>query len=160
MEEERKSEKARPNYESWTVPDLVIEVDRLRSIIRKNKSNFLALQDLCRQQATRLGMGGKTVGVQVKPLIHSAEWHLAEKLAAHMHDRVWTGWVEYMLRKLDVVIMDRPYKRCPEDDEFDAHTLLERWRRQMATPYVDLTEEEKESNRDIAKEILALLENK
>jgi len=62
---------------------------------------------------------------------------LREKIAEHAHI-VWQRWMGYMLGHLDEV-------------------HLERWRRQAHTKYEDLPEYEKESDRIIAKQYLALL---
>ena len=84
----------------------------------------------------------------------SAENVLVEKLAAHMHNVVWSGWVEYMLRTLEPVL------GTERDGMLNAWDAVERWKRQMTTTYADLTEDEKESDRDIAREILRILEDK
>ena len=70
-----------------------------------------------------------------------------EELADKMHE-IWTRWMAYMFSK-------NPFN---EDGtwtmpRFSAH----RWQRQMNTPYIELTEEEKESDRELALEILDLL---
>lgn len=62
---------------------------------------------------------------------------LTERLAALAHEQ-WAGWTEYLLANLD-----------------DVH--IQGWRRQIATPYVELSEHEKESDRKEARRVLAVL---
>jgi hypothetical protein len=62
-----------------------------------------------------------------------------ERLAALEHNQ-WTHWTRYMLDNL-----------TPEN--------IERWRRQIATPYAELSEREKESDRQWADLVLAALED-
>lgn len=62
---------------------------------------------------------------------------LREKLAERVHV-VWQRWMGYMLAHFD-----------------EEH--LNRWRRQANTKYEDLPEDEKESDRSIADEYIALL---
>ena len=57
-----------------------------------------------------------------------------ERLARHEHDQ-WVHWTAYMLDNL-----------TPEN--------IARWRRQIATPYEQLSEDEKRSDRDWAKRFL------
>lgn len=60
-----------------------------------------------------------------------------ERLAAMEHEQ-WAHWTEYMLDNL-----------TPEN--------IARWRRQIETPYRDLSESEKESDRVWAKRVLSAL---
>jgi hypothetical protein len=71
-----------------------------------------------------------------------------EALAAYAHE-AWSGWMKYMFGKSSrgrtsghVVI--------PAD-------LVARWERQMTTPYADLPESEKESDRVEADKMLAII---
>ena len=87
-----------------------------------------------------------------------------EKLAAAEHES-WSGWTRYMLdrqrRELgSAIILDA--EGIPEEgraafartvlDVFDKLPSTVRWSRQMATPYEELPEEEKESDRKEARE--------
>ena len=63
---------------------------------------------------------------------------LREHLAEIEHTQ-WAHWTRYMLDNL-----------TPEN--------IDRWRRQVGTPYPDLTEAEKESDRFWADKIIAALE--
>ena len=64
--------------------------------------------------------------------------HLLEKLAALEHEQ-WTGWVGWMLNRLT--------------DE-----NISRWKRQIKTPYSELSDKEKESDRIEAKKVLKIIE--
>jgi len=69
-----------------------------------------------------------------------------EELAELVHKQ-WVGWMAYLFGK------------C-ETDHDGALTIpswaVRRWKRQMGTPYFDLSEEEKESDRKEADKILEL----
>lgn len=60
-----------------------------------------------------------------------------ELLASLEHEQ-WIHWTKYMLENLT--------------DE-----NIKRWKRQIKTPYYKLSEEEKESDRKLARKVLALL---
>lgn len=62
---------------------------------------------------------------------------LREKLAALEHEQ-WAHWTKYMLANL-----------TPEN--------IERWKRQVDTPYDKLSEKEKDSDREYADKVLALV---
>lgn len=62
---------------------------------------------------------------------------LRETLADLEHQQ-WAHWTSYMLNNL-----------TPEN--------IERWRRQVETPYTQLSEKEKESDRIWADKVLALI---
>lgn len=70
-----------------------------------------------------------------------------EAVAAECHKQ-WAGWAEYMLGKTERL-----------DDDFltleDVWAV--RWYKQINTPYADLSESEKESDRREARKILAAL---
>lgn len=68
---------------------------------------------------------------------------LLEKLAALEHEQ-WVGWTEWMMEKWD-------------ETHSSGETYQARWRRQLATPYEDLSEAEKESDRIEARKVLTLL---
>lgn len=72
---------------------------------------------------------------------------LREELAALAHEQ-WSGWMRYMFN----VCPDREggHKEIPA-------SLVIRWQRQVDTAYADLPEEEKESDRQEADRVLALL---
>ena len=74
---------------------------------------------------------------------------LREKLAAAQHE-IWINWMEYLF---SVSISD-PDGTCtiPADK-------VARWVRQMNTPYSELTEDEKDSDREQADKILSVIKN-
>jgi hypothetical protein len=69
---------------------------------------------------------------------------LIEALAALSHDQ-WSGWMKHLFQ----------FGTQNEDGTFmmDADRV-ERWRRQMDTPYADLSDGEKESDRKEARRML------
>jgi hypothetical protein len=71
-----------------------------------------------------------------------------EELAAYAHE-AWSGWMEYLF----------------DNSEIDAGgavtippSFVERWMRQMSTPYDQLPEGEKESDRAEADKMLAIMQ--
>ena len=71
---------------------------------------------------------------------------LREQLAAYSHE-AWSQWMRYQFDKCGRNI----------DFYFIPIGFVERWTRQMSTPYDQLPESEKKSDRDEADKILALL---
>lgn len=70
-----------------------------------------------------------------------------EQLALIEHDR-WAHWQRYM-HSQGIRLADGSLLIPPE--------LAERWERQMATGYADLTDKEKDSDREQVKKYLSLL---
>jgi hypothetical protein len=72
---------------------------------------------------------------------------MREALAALAHEQ-WSGWMEYLFSK-------------SQDNADGTVTIpawaVERWKRQMTTPYAELPEAEKNSDRQEADRVLALL---
>jgi hypothetical protein len=74
-----------------------------------------------------------------------------EKLAELCHEQ-WSDWMEYL------------FSKCEEGP--DAGTLIipkwavDRWKRQVATDYADLSKDEKDSDRREADKFLALISKK
>ena len=73
---------------------------------------------------------------------------IIEQLAAIEHER-WGDWQQWVHECCDRV--DGGY-RIPT-------LLIERWERQIATPYADLSEREKQSDRDQVYRYWPLIEN-
>ena len=80
---------------------------------------------------------------------------LREDLAEYAHD-AWAGWMKYMFSKGEII--------SGTDSEGKAFTrcviptwAVERWMRQMNTPYAELPESEKESDRDEADKMLEIV---
>ncbi len=83
---------------------------------------------------------------------------LREALAAHSHD-AWARWTRHMLEVLEPLI--DAGNSTNTDDSWDpeiaaADAAVARWRRQIDTPYADLTE--KDFDRALADKTLALLQ--
>lgn len=79
---------------------------------------------------------------------------LRETLAEYAHD-AWSSWMKYMESKI--------LPGCYHDGDqlvggWVPIELRDRWERQMNTPYADLPEEEKESDRAEADKILSVLQ--
>lgn len=71
---------------------------------------------------------------------------LREQLAEYAHE-AWAGWMRYLFEKCE---------DGPNGTENIPGWAVERWRRQMHTPYADLPEHEKESDRAEADKMLAI----
>ena len=74
--------------------------------------------------------------------------HLLEELAALEHQR-WAHWQRYVHDKGE---------RQPDGSILLPANLVERWERQISTSYKDLTDSEKESDREQVRKYLPLLE--
>ena len=71
---------------------------------------------------------------------------LREKLAQYAHE-AWSGWMDYLFTK----------GTFNDDGTFTINDIsVSRWRRQAATLYSNLPENEKESDRDEAHKIMLL----
>jgi hypothetical protein len=71
---------------------------------------------------------------------------LVERFADLAHES-WSGWMRYLFGK------------CVSSPEYDGDVLIpaglvDRWGRQMRTPYAELPEREKESDREEARKYL------
>jgi hypothetical protein len=71
-----------------------------------------------------------------------------ERLAALAHEQ-WSGWMEYLFSKCDFGGGGKWIIPVEYGD---------RWQRQMRTPYAELTEAEKESDRKEADRVLSIIE--
>lgn len=88
----------------------------------------------------------------------SVEDQLVEKLAEFAHKQ-WSGWMEYMFSKCEKDIRE-DYQSCTDYDTEDLiipKWAIVRWQRQMLTEYKNLSEEEKESDRKEAREMLKVI---
>jgi 8-oxo-dGTP pyrophosphatase MutT (NUDIX family) len=70
-----------------------------------------------------------------------------EALASLEHES-WSGWTKWMLQEMT--------KAHGGDFELEGLPCVERWTRQMTTPYAELSEREKESDRKVVREKLPL----
>jgi len=82
---------------------------------------------------------------------------LREKLAALCHDQ-WIGWMEYLFSRCELVAVGA------FSIERYVHAITawdyERWQRQMQTPYSELSEKEKDSNRKESDKFLKIIDEK
>jgi len=80
--------------------------------------------------------------------IEAALDDLVERLAAIEHDR-WSRWQRHL------------HSRCASQDKNGTllipAQLVSRWERQLATSYAELSEEEKESDREQVRKYLPLI---
>ena len=74
-----------------------------------------------------------------------------EALAAYAHE-AWSGWMRYMFSKGMLWNLNGQFLLPAAETA--------RWQRQMNTQYADLPESEKASDRDEAKKMLAIMNNK
>jgi hypothetical protein len=75
------------------------------------------------------------------------ELALRERLARYAHE-AWMGWMKYMFSKC---------VHNPDGTLTIPAPLVERWTRQMKTPYFSLPEEERESDRAEARKIMEIV---
>ena len=73
---------------------------------------------------------------------------IREKLAALEHEQ-WAHWTAYMLEKLFPQLFDGSQAVYPSED-------VKRWMVQIKTPYAELSEKEKDSDRVWADKVLGL----
>lgn len=76
-----------------------------------------------------------------------------EALAKYAHDQAWSGWMKYMFSKMRPITTDT----MTRDGLLLPMEFVERWTRQMDTPYDELPEKEKESDRAEADKMLAII---
>jgi len=78
-----------------------------------------------------------------------------EALAALEHDQ-WAHWTKYMLDTLEPLVVATTTQGRGVAVQA-ALESIERWRRQIDTPYADLSESEKDSDREWADKVMTLL---
>jgi hypothetical protein len=79
-----------------------------------------------------------------------------EALAAAEHES-WSGWTRYMLPRIEKDFMEAAMtdsELVRAFDRFNEMPCVKRWIRQCNTPYADLSEAEKESDRDVVRKKL------
>lgn len=75
-----------------------------------------------------------------------------EQLAAEEH-RSWSNWTRWMLGEINSELGGR---NVDARALFEGLPCVKRWKRQMGTLYVDLSKQEKESDRKVVREKLPL----
>jgi len=90
-----------------------------------------------------------------------------EKLAELEHDQ-WAHWTRHMLDVLGLIEDDIEWHRRDQTDRYhltmrekltdEQRRCVDRWRRQIATPYAALSETEKDSDREWADKVLKVFE--
>ena len=75
---------------------------------------------------------------------------MREELAALMHE-VWAHWMKYLFEQCE-----RGFDGWGDGSAVIPEGLVERWKRQINTPYDELSEKEKDSDRHQADKVLAL----
>lgn len=82
---------------------------------------------------------------------------LREALAAYAHNDAWAHWMKYMLGEGWLKEVDGPGSIT--QSYILPYSLVQRWQQQMNTPYANLPESEKESDRRQADRIIAIVNN-
>lgn len=82
-----------------------------------------------------------------------------EKLAELEHQQ-WAHWTRHMLEVLNPLLQMAAFSPLRLAGSDKAREALERWKRQINTPYADLSEKEKDSDREWADKVLAAMERK
>ena len=81
---------------------------------------------------------------------------MKEKLAKLCHEQ-WSGWMEYLFSKC--------FKDTGQFDKTNGNLVIpkwavERWKRQMETPYSELSDKEQDSDRNEADKFLVIFNKK
>lgn len=86
---------------------------------------------------------------KIKPnlLIRESKVDIREKLASLQHE-IWSQWMKYLF-SFGTFNTDGSWTMPPEK--------VQRWQRQMHTPYWDLSESEKDKDRNQADKIIKLI---
>ena len=102
-----------------------------------------------------VSVGGKNTEISANFAIKDGQERvLREKLAALCHEQ-WSHWMEYLYGKCDNTISI--YSVQGKTQAIIPKEFTERWYRQMMTPYEELSEKEKESDRVEADKFIKLL---
>lgn len=83
---------------------------------------------------------------------------IREELAAYAH-KAWAGWMKYLFSKCDAT-MPNILSALNSKSLIIPAEFVERWVRQMNTPYSELPEDEKESDRKEAEKMMAIMDGK
>jgi hypothetical protein len=103
---------------------------------------------------------------------------MLEAFAALVHE-TWAHWTEHMMDRIEVLMLEDQalemikaahgmFMAATESDpaikeicekQVVAMESMKRWRRQMKTPYAELSEEEKKSDREFAEKFIELAQD-
>ena len=72
------------------------------------------------------------------------------ELVAEVQHEIWAHWMEYMFSQCERVEDAKGVLQIPSDKVY-------RWIRQMNTPYAELSDKERESDREQADKVLNVL---
>ena len=125
--------------ESDAVTECVVEVRALSGYIDTSEDESKPIV-MMTDEDNEIEAGG---------IIEEAATEMREGLAALAHD-MWSGWMRYMFRKSYSSSSGPTAATIPG-------ALVERWKRQMNTPYSELSEEEKESDRKEADRMIQII---
>lgn len=83
---------------------------------------------------------------------------LREALADLCHEQ-WSGWMRHLFSKCGYVTpsLEDRNNELTEGEAIIPLEFVKRWRRQLSTPYADLSEEEKDSDRKEADKFIAFI---
>ena len=83
---------------------------------------------------------------------------LIEELADYAH-KAWSGWMEYLFDKCKHELDEYPYGGAMWEtgNVVIPKEFVDRWKRQSITDYKDLSEAEKESDRQEARKMLEII---
>jgi hypothetical protein len=124
---------------------------RVRGDIIVSRHTFRTLMNALRHCGEKHYTTPKTreSGDGVSPPSELATSELIENLAAYAH-AAWSGWMRYLFSRTKLNSgygTEIPYE------------WVDRWQRQMHTPYAELREDEKESDRKEARRMLAIVKS-
>jgi len=84
---------------------------------------------------------------------------IREKLASVIHD-IWASWMKYLFSQCVVDDWTLPKTSGYEGRWIIPHDQVVKWHRQIETPYSELSEREKDSDREQADKILKIFSKK
>ena len=82
---------------------------------------------------------------------------LVETIADFFHMN-WSHWMKYLYTKLEQYDSTGGFKDYDEDDFLMDRSDYDHWERQINTPYSELSEKEKDSDREWAIKLLKLIQ--
>ena len=85
---------------------------------------------------------------ELKAILVPAATSVTERLAEYAHE-AWSGWIKYMFEKCSVLEGGKGALIIPP-------WAVERWARQAGAPYGVLPEDEKDSDRQEARRMIAI----